>query len=111
MKTRNIVLTLVLTVTSMQSFANSGASENGSAASKHSALAAFHGTAASAKIGSAVLATPLIIAGSVGQISQQLGTSLMASAVAEGPLEITNKTITVTPSPKQMMKIAHTEEL
>lgn len=110
MKTRNIILSLVITVSSMQSFANSGASEHGSAASKHSALAASHGTAASVKVGSAVLATPLIFVGAVGQVSQQLGTKLMAHAVAE-PLEITDKTITVAPSPKQMMKTAVTEEL
>ena len=53
MKTRNMVLSLVITVSSMQSFANSGASENSSAASKHSVLAASHGTAASVKVGSA----------------------------------------------------------
>ena len=96
MKTCNIMLSLVITVSSMQSFANSGASEHGSAASKHSALVASHGTAASAKVGSAVLATPLIVVG--------------AHAVAE-PLEITDKTITVALSPKQMMKTAVTEEL
>ena len=110
MKTRNMVLSLVITVSSMQSFANSGASENSSAASKHSVLAASHGTAASVKVGSAVLATPLIVTGSVGQVSLKLGTKLMANAVAE-PLEITDKTITVAPSPKQMMKAVITEEL
>lgn len=111
MKTRNLVLTMILTVTSMQSFANSGASENGSAASKHSALAASHGTAASAKVGSAVVAIPLVVAGSVGNASQQLGTKLMENAIADGPLEITEKTITVAPSPKQMMNISNIEEL
>ncbi len=111
MKTHNMVLTLALAVTSMQSFANSGASENASAASKHSALAASHGTTASVKVGSGVLATPLIVAGSVGRVSQQLGTKLMASAIADGPLEITEKTITVAPSPQQMMKTVITEEL
>ena len=111
MKTRNIVLTMILTITSTQSFANSGGSTHASDASKHSALAASHGAAASAKIASAVVATPLIVAGSVGHVSQQIGTKLMENAIADGPLEITDKTITVTPSPKQMMNIANTEEL
>jgi hypothetical protein len=111
MKTRNLVLTMILTVTSMQSFANSGGSENGSAASKHSALAASHGTVASAQVGSAVVAIPLMVAGSVGQVSGQVGSKLMTNAIADGPLEITEKTITITPSPKQMMNIASTEEL
>lgn len=111
MKTRNLVLTMILTVTSMQSFANSGASENGSAASKHSALAASYGTAASAQVGSAVIAIPLMAAGAVGQASGQLGTKLMENAIVDAPLTITEKTITITPSPKQMMKISSTEEL
>jgi hypothetical protein len=111
MKTRNLILTMILTVTSMQSFANSGGSENGSAASKYSALAASHGTVASAQVGSALVAMPLMIVGSVGQASGQLGSKLMASAIGDGPLEITEKTITVTPSPKQMMNISNTKEL
>jgi hypothetical protein len=111
MKTCNLILTMILTVTSMQSFANSGGSENGSAASKHSALAASHGTVASAQVGSAVVAIPLIVAGSVGQVSGQLGSKLMTGAIADGPLEITERTITVTPSPKQMMNISSTKEL
>ena len=109
MKTRNLVLTVAITlvssVTSMQSFANSGASENGSAASKHSALAAAHGIKASGQVASAVVATPLLIVGSVGHVSEQLGSKLMDNAIGDGPLEITEKTITVAPSPKQMMEI------
>lgn len=49
MKTLNKVLLITLTMTSLQAFADSGASQNGSAASKHSALAVSHGTVASAK--------------------------------------------------------------
>ncbi len=111
MKTCNLVLTMILTVTSMQSFANSGGSENGSAASKYSALAASHGTVTSAQIGSAVVAIPLMVAGSVGQVSGQVGSKLMANAIVDGPLEITEKTVTVIPSPKKMMNISSTKEL
>lgn len=103
MKTLNKVLLIALTMTSFHSLADSGASQNASAASKHSALAASHGALASAKIGSAVIATPLIIAGSVGNVSLQAGSTLMKNAVENKPLEITDKTITAAPSPQQMI--------
>ena len=111
MKTLKQIILITLTMTSLQSFADSGASQNASAASKHSALAASHGTVASAKLGSAVLATPLIIVGAIGNISQQVGNALMENALSTAPLEITDKTITAAPSPAQIMKINQTEKL
>ena len=111
MKTLNKVLLILLTTTSLQSFADSGASQNASAASKHSALAASHGTVASAKLGSAVLATPLIILGAIGNVSLKAGNALMENALSTTPLEITEKTITAAPSPAQMMKAKQQETL
>jgi hypothetical protein len=111
MKTLNKILLIILTTTSLHSFAESGASQNGSAASKHSALAASHGTVASAKLGSAVIATPLLVIGAIGSISQQTGIALIESAFATTPLEITEKTITVAPSPAQIMKANQQEKL
>jgi len=111
MKTLNKVLLLILATTSLQSFADSGASQNSSAASKHSALAASHGSVASAKIGSAVIATPLIVIGAIGNVSLQAGNALMENAVTTTPLEITDKTITTAPSPAQIMKINQQEKL
>ena len=111
MKTLNKVLLIILTTTSLQSFAESGASKNASAASKHSALAASHGTVASAKLGSAVLATPLIIIGAVGNVSLKAGKALMENALSTTPLEITEKTITAAPSPAQIMKANKQETL
>jgi len=105
MKKLNTILLITLTMTSLQSFANSGASQNASAASKHSALAASHGTVASVKLGSAVIATPLIVIGAVGNASLQAGNALMESAVSTTPLEVTDKTITSAPSPAQIMKV------
>lgn len=104
MKTLHKVLLITLTMTSLQSFADSGASKNTSAASKHSALAASHGTVASAKLGSAIIATPLIVVGAIGNVSMQAGNALMESAVKTTPLEVTDKTITAAPSPAQIMK-------
>lgn len=111
MKTLNKVLLILLTTTSLPSFADSGASKNASAASKHSALAASHGTVASAKLGSAIVATPLIIVGAIGSISLKTGKALMENALSTTPLKITEKTITAAPSPAQMMKANQQEEL
>jgi len=111
MKILNKVLLILLTTTSVHSFAESGASQNASAASKHSALAASHGTVASAKLGSAVIATPLLIIGAIGNVSQQAANALIENAFATTPLEITEKTITAAPSPAQMMKANQQEEL
>lgn len=110
MKTLNKILLITLTLTSLHSFADSGASQNASAASKHSALAVSHGTAASAKLGSAVVATPLIVAGAIGSASLEIGGALMENAVTTAPLELTEKTITVAPSPAQMMKTNQQQE-
>jgi hypothetical protein len=111
MNTLNKALLIILTTTSLQSFADSGASQNASAASKHSALAASHGAVASAKLGSAVIATPLIIVGAIGSVTLKAGNELMENALSTTPLEITDKTITSTPSPAQMMKINKQETL
>ena len=111
MKTLNKILLITLTMTSLQSFADSGASQNASTASKHSALAAAHSTVASAKIGSAVVATPLIVAGAIGNVSLQAGNALMEGAISTTPLEITDKTITAAPSPAQIMKVNKQENL
>lgn len=111
MKTLNKILLITLTMTSLQSFADSGASQNASAASKHSALAAAHSTVASAKIGSAVVATPLIVAGAIGNVSLQAGNALMENAISTTPLEVTDKTITAAPSPAQIMKVNKQENL
>ncbi len=111
MNTLNKVILILLTTTSLQSFADSGASQNASAASKHSALAASHGSVASAKLGSAILATPLVIIGAIGSVSLKAGNELMENALSTTPLEITEKTITTAPSPAQIMKINQQEKL
>jgi hypothetical protein len=111
MKLFNKVLLVTLTMTSLHSFADSGASKHGSEASKHSALATAHGLNASAKVGSAVIATPLIVAGAVGHISLEAGKALMENAVDCEPLEITEKTITTAPSPLEAMKLRKQERL
>ena len=101
-----------LVLISPSTFANGGASaDNASAASKHTALAASHGTKASIQLGSAVVATPLIITGAVCQVSLSAGESLMENATGEAPLTVTDKTITKMPSPKEVMKTNKKEKL
>jgi len=103
MNTLHKILITTFAVMSLQVSANSGASQNTSAASKHSALAVAHGSKASTQVASAVIATPLLVVGAVGHVSLKAGTALMEHAVTNEPLEITPKTITVAPSPKQVM--------
>jgi hypothetical protein len=105
MKILNKALLILLITTNLQALADSGGSQNASAASKYSALAVSHGIVASAKLGSAVFATPLIIVGAIGSVSLEIGNELMQSAFSTMPLEITEKTITTAPSPAQMMKV------
>jgi hypothetical protein len=112
MKTRNLiaVATLLLAGQSNIAYANnaSAASQHSGAASKHSVLSAYHGSAATVKVGSAIVAVPFVVAGVVGSISLNIGTELMDSASSgfteNGPLEITDKTITTAPSPKEAMR-------
>lgn len=92
---------LILSLTSSAVMADNSA-QHTSKAVKHSALAVTHGVASTAKVASAVVAVPLIVAGSA---SLAAGTSIAASSVNHGPLIITEKTITVDPAPKMIMKM------
>lgn len=109
MKIFNKVILVGLTIASCHSFAASGASQHAGASSQHSGLAVSHGVVAGAKVGSAVIATPLIIVGAVGSASTHVGSALMENAVGTQPLEITDKTITAGPSPQESMQINSTE--
>ena len=91
---------LILSLASTAVIADNSA-QHTSKAVKHSALAVTHGVASTAKVASAVVAVPLIVAGSA---SLAVGTSIAASTAKGGPLVITEKTITVDPAPKMVMK-------
>jgi len=91
---------LILSLSSSAVIADNSA-QHTSKAAKHSALAVTHGVASTAKVASAVVAVPLIVGGSA---SIAAGTSIAASSVKSGPLVITEKTITVDPAPKMIMK-------
>ncbi|PAJ75111.1 hypothetical protein CJF42_06990 [Pseudoalteromonas sp. NBT06-2] len=91
---------LILSLASSNVMADNSA-QHTSKAVKHSALAVTHGVASTATVASAVVAVPLIVAGSA---SLAAGTSIAASSANSGPLVITEKTITVDPAPKMVMK-------
>ena len=94
---------MALTLTSFHTFAKSAVSEHTSAASKHSALAATNSTVVSAKVGSAVVAIPLVVAGAIGHVSLKTGEFLLDQTNTQKPLQVSDKTITATPSPHQAM--------
>ncbi|NTS75747.1 hypothetical protein HR060_02605 [Catenovulum sp. SM1970] len=103
MKTKLSIILLAACLTSTCSFAN-GSMDNSQQASKHSALAASHGTKASVQVASVASAVPLISVGSAGVVSVAAGASIIDAAVSKPqPLEVTEITITADRSPKAML--------
>lgn len=111
MKLSTLFLSAILFLLSVQSvpvFANS-ASENLSTGSKHSVLATSYGVKGSAQVASAVVAVPLVIAGSTAVVSMAAGEALLKNAVNSPnskeceELEISDKIITADPSPAKAM--------
>jgi len=110
MKSKKLILALVISLSSTISYANSGASKNMSAASKHSVLATTHGIKASGQVASGVVAVPLVFVGQVGAASLATGESLMNYAVGTEPLTVSEITITADPAPHKEMQINAEEE-
>jgi uncharacterized membrane protein len=106
MPSNKFFLATILTLTSCVSLANSGASQNLSAASKHSVLSVTHGIKASGQVVSGVVAVPLLVVGQVGSASLATGEALMDHAVASEPLTVTEMTITADPTPAKTMQKA-----
>lgn len=111
MKLTTIALIFSLSVTSVAVQAE-GSTHHSGQASKHSVLAVGHGAVSTAKVASAVVAVPLVVAGSValtaGAASVQTGTSIADSASKHhhhGPLVITETTITADPAPNKIIVI------
>lgn len=107
MKYTTIALVLTLSISSMAAKAGDSIQHSGQA-SKHSVLAVGHGVVSTAKVGSAVVAVPLVVAGSMavsaGAASIQTGKSI-ANSVSHhhGPLIITETTITADPAPNKVI--------
>ena len=109
MKSFKLVFTLITAFSSTIVLANSGASTNLSAASKHSVLAVSHGVKASGQVVSGVVAVPLLVVGQIGSASLATGESLMNHATGTEPLTVTEMTITADPAPNVVME-DNTEE-
>lgn len=113
MKALSYLICVGVLFNSFTSFAEPSSNHSGKA-SKHSALALSHGVAGSAQMASAVVAVPLLVAGSValsvGAASIELGEGLSKVASSKVKyaqrieLEITEITITVDRSPADAMK-------
>ena len=104
MKSIKLTIILIVLFSSSMSLANSGASENISAASKHSVLSVSHGVKASGQVVSGVIAVPLIIVGQIGSVSLEAGESLMKNDTGSEELMITELTITADPAPQSVMQ-------
>lgn len=104
MKSIKLVITLFTVSSSTVSLAISGASENISAASKHSVLSISHGVNASGQIVSGVVAVPLLVVGHIGSISMVSGEALMKNAIGSEVLTVTDITITADPAPHIAME-------
>jgi len=100
-------LVLITSLLATSTFAADSAHHT-SQAGKHSALAVSHGAASTAKVTSAVVAVPLIAAGSVmqgtGALSGSAGNALMANAKNKGELKVTEITITADAAPQDVMR-------
>ena len=109
-----LVTTLSIgTLVSLPAFAEGGSVDHSGQASKHSVLAVAHGVGSGVKVASAVVAAPIILAGGVslaaGSTAMAVGDSIASSGQRvsvhphnNGPLEITNITITADPAPNQL---------
>jgi len=104
MKLLTSLLPLTLALSSAQVYAQDS-TQHASQANKHSALAVSHGAASGAKVASAAVAVPLIVAGSAGVASAAGGSALLDSATKPAPLPVTEVTITADPAPNQAMQI------
>ncbi|WP_339724214.1 hypothetical protein [uncultured Paraglaciecola sp.] len=111
MKFTTIALVFTLCITTITAQAE-GSTHHSGQASKHSVLAVSHGAVSTAKVASAAVAVPLMVAGSValtaGAASVKTGTSIgdLASRPAHhGPLVITETTITADPAPNKVLVI------
>lgn len=82
------------------------AASHGSQASQHASGSAAHAIMASGQVVSGAASVPFMASGASGAVSAQIGEDLnkAATAPADGPLEISDETITVGPPPDQAMK-------
>ncbi|KXI28296.1 hypothetical protein [Paraglaciecola hydrolytica] len=78
-------------------------------ASKHSVLAVTDGAVSTAKVASVVVAAPLVVVGGAslvtGSAIAESGQKVKGSHAHQGPLVISDKTVTADPAPNQVIVI------
>ncbi|MDP5031571.1 MAG: hypothetical protein NWQ54_16720 [Paraglaciecola sp.] len=89
-----------------------GSVNHSAQASKHSVLAVTEGVASTAKVASVVVAAPLVIAGgaslATGSLIAESGNKIKSSHAHQGPLVISETTVTADPAPNQVIIIQNT---
>ena len=110
MKLINTLLALSLSCTAVVVHAEGSVNHSGQA-SKHSALAVVEGGVSTAKVASVAVAAPLVIAGGVslvtGSVIAESGSSVKSNHAHQGPLVISDTTVTADPAPNQVIIIQH----
>jgi len=114
MKSNKALLIRLVALLSLmsQTVSAGGVAEHSVQTSTHSAQAVSHGVIGAVKVTSGVVAVPLAVAGSAGKVSGQAGKELwdIANAPIGTPLPITEKTLTVGPTPSDAVAKGDNED-
>ena len=112
MKLINTLLALSLSFSTVAVHAE-GSTYHSGQASKHSALAVADGAVSSAKVASVAVAAPLLVVGGAsvvtGSVIAESGQKIKSSHAHQGPLVISDKTVTADPAPNQVIIIQNTQ--
>jgi hypothetical protein len=112
MKFINTLLVLTLSCSTLAVHADDSVSHSGQA-SKHSALAVVDGAVSTAKVASVVVAAPLVVVGgaslATGSVLADSANKVTNSHVHQGPLVISDKTVTADPAPNQVIIIQNNQ--
>lgn len=114
MKIINTLLALTLSCSTLAVHADDSVGHSGQA-SKHSALAVADGAVSTAKVASVAVAAPLVVAGGVsvvtGSAIAESANKVKSSHAHQGPLVISDKTVTADPAPNQVIIIQNNQVL
>ena len=112
MKLVKTLLALSLSFSALAVHADDSVNHSGQA-SKHSALAVADGAVSTAKVASVAVAAPLVLAGGVslvtGSAIAESGQKMTSSHAHQGPLVISDKTVTADPAPNQVIVIQNNQ--
>jgi hypothetical protein len=112
MKLINTLVVLSLSCTTFILHAE-GSVNHSAQASKHSVLAVTEGLVSTAKVASVVVAAPLIVVGGTslvtGSAIAESGNKIKSSHAHDGPLVISEKTVTADPAPNQIIIIQNNQ--